>query len=235
MWDKPELLDRVANALFVLAFALAAAGALLFITRLPAFALHEVRIDNPLAHVTREQIEDVVRRDLAGNFFTLDLVRLRAGFERLPWVRRADVRRAWPDRVDVALEEQVPLARWGPPGDGALVNVEGEVFAATLDGALPVFVGPDAASAKEIAIQYDYFRRSLAAVNEVPAEVNVSSRRAWQLKLASGTTLELGRDDIEARLDRFVTVYARSVGHLPRRPDYVDLRYPNGFAARMPG
>jgi len=234
MWNNPGLLNAVANLLFAAAFASAACGATLFVARLPAFALHEVQVGNVLAHVTREQIEEVVRHDLAGNFFTLDLARLRAGFERLPWVRSADVRRAWPDRIDVTLEEQEPLARWGPAEDGALVNVHGEVFNAAYDGVLPVFGGPPA-SAAEIAVQYDYFRRSLAAINDAPVEVQVSPRRAWQLRLASGLTLELGRDDIEARLDRFVAVYARSIGQLPKRPDYVDLRYPNGFAVRMPG
>ncbi len=232
MWDKPGLLNAVANLLFAGALVLAVYGAGLFIVRQPVFALHEVRVSNVLTHVTRDQIEEVVGHDIAGNFFTLDLVRLRAGFERLAWVRAADVRREWPDRVSVALEEQVPLARWG---NDALVNIHGEVFAAAYDSALPVFIGPDPASAKEIAIQYDYFRRTLVALDDAPAQVQVSPRRAWKVRLASGLTLELGRDDIEARLDRFVATYARTVGQLPYRPDYVDLRYSNGFAVRVPG
>jgi cell division protein FtsQ len=232
MWDKPGFLNAVANLLFAGAFVLAAYDAGLFILRQSVFALREVRVSNALTHVTRDQIEEVVGHDIAGNFFTLDLMRLRAGFEQLPWVRTADVRREWPDRVNVALEEQVPLARWG---NDALVNIHGEVFAAAYDSVLPVFIGPDAASAKEITIQYDYFRRSLAAIDEAPAQVQMSPRRAWEVRLASGLTLELGRDDIEARLDRFVAAYARTVGQLPHRPAYVDLRYSNGFAVRVPG
>jgi len=234
MWNKPGQLNAIANILFVAAVVIAAYGVALFAARLPVFALHEVQVGRPLAHVTREQIEEVVKRDLAGNFFTLDLARLRAGFERLPWVRRADVRREWPDRIDVTFEEQQPLARWGPTEDGALVNVHGEVFNAAYDGVLPVFSGPPA-SAAEIAAEYEYFHRNLAAINETPVRMQVSPRRAWRVQLASGMTLELGRDDIEARLDRFVAVYARTVGQLSKRPDYVDLRYPNGFAVRMPG
>ena len=232
MWDKPGLLNAVANLLFAGALMLATYGTGLFIVRQPVFALHELRVSNSLIHVTSDQIEEVAGQDIAGNFFTLDLERLRTGFERLPWVRSADVRREWPDRVNVTLEEQVPLARWG---NDALVNIHGEVFAAAYDGVLPVFIGPDAASAKEIAVQYDYFRRALAALDDAPAQVQMSLRRAWRLQLTSGLTLELGRDDIEARLDRFVAAYARTVGQLPHRPDYVDLRYSNGFAVRVPG
>ena len=31
-------------------------------------------------------------------------------------MRRVEVRRAWPDRIEIRLEEHVPLARWGADG-----------------------------------------------------------------------------------------------------------------------
>ncbi len=198
--------------------------------RLPVFPLREVRITQELAHVTPDQVETIVAHEFSGNFFTLDLARARAGFEKLPWVRNVNVRRQWPDRLDVTLEEHVPLGRWG---SAALVNTYGELFAAAYDGDLPLFVGPPG-SAKEIAIQYGYFQRSLGALGVAPVQVQVSARRAWQVRLASGLTLELGRENVEARLDRFVAVYARTVGQLQRRITYVDLRYPNGFAVGIP-
>ena len=75
-----------------------------------------------------------------------------------------------------------------------------------------MFNGPEG-TAKEIAIQYQYFRRSLAAIGQTPAQVQISPRRAWQVKLASGLTLELGREHVEARLARFV---ARLRAHASR-------------------
>src|SRR5262249_69241 len=144
--------------------------------------------------------------------------------------RRADVRRHWPDRLEVTLEEHVPLARWG---NRALVNVHGEVFEGAYDGALPVFNGP-AGTAKEMAIQYEYFRSRLAPIGQPPAQLRIAPRRAGQVKLESGLTLELGREQIEKRLARFVAAYERTAVKLGRRIDYVDLRYPNGFAVRIP-
>jgi cell division protein FtsQ len=63
-------------------------------------------------------------------------------------------------------------------------------------------------------------------------EVILTPRLAWQLKLSSGVRLALGRDAdaAEVRLERFVQAAAKGVA----RYDYVDLRYPNGFALRMP-
>ncbi len=231
MWDKPDILNTIAGALFAAALLLAAYGSVHYVVRLPVFPLREVRIDGELAHVTREQLETLARRELKGNFFTLDLGEARAAFATLPWVRKVEVRRQWPDRLEVALEEHVPLARWG---NAALVNTHGDVFTAAYDGAaIPLFIGPPE-SAKEIAIQYGYFLRRLATIGQVPVEVQVSPRRAWQVRLASGLTLRLGRERIEARLDRYIAVYDRSLGRLQRKLDYVDLRYPNGFAVRIP-
>ena len=230
MWDRPDILNGVASALFAAAFLLVAYAAVHYAVRLPGFPLREVQITHALAHVTSDQVEAIVAREIRGNFFTLDLAHARAGFEKLPWVRNVNVRRQWPDRLEVTLEEHVPLGRWG---NAALVNTYGEMFVAAYDGKLPVFVGPPG-SAKEIAIQYGYFQRSLAAIGLTPAQVQVSARRAWQVRLATGITLELGRENVEARLDRFIAVYARTVGRLQRRLTYVDLRYPNGFAVGIP-
>jgi len=230
MWNRPELLNALASTVYAAAAVIALYAGVLAVIHLPFFPLREVRVVEKPAHVTPEQVAAVVSRELRGNFFTIDLAAARAAFETVSWVRRVQVRRHWPDRLEVAFEEHVPLARWG---DRALVNVHGEVFQASYEGELPAFKGPDG-SAKEIAIQYEYFRRSLAAIGQTPAQVQISPRRAWQLKLASGLTLELGREHVEARLARFIAAYERTLAKLGRSLDYVDLRYPNGFAVRIP-
>ncbi|MCC6535106.1 MAG: cell division protein FtsQ/DivIB [Burkholderiales bacterium] len=229
MWDRPEPLNAIANALFAVAFLAVLYAAFVLAVRLPVFPLREVVLKSEPRLVQRAEIEAVARRDLRGTFFTIDLARARKGFESIPWVRRADLRRHWPGRLEVRLEEHVPLARWGTLG---LVNLQGEIFNAAYDGALPVFNGP-AGAAKEMAIQYAYFRASLQPIGRVPVQVNVSARRAWSLKLDGGLTLELGRNDLENRLERFVQNYQRAALLLGRRMDHADLRYGNGFAVRV--
>ncbi|MDH5536222.1 MAG: cell division protein FtsQ/DivIB [Betaproteobacteria bacterium] len=230
MWDRPDLLNRMADLLLAVAAMLVLYGAVYYVVRLPVFALREVQVTGRVSHVTAGEVAEVVRHHIRGNFFTLDLASARAAFETLPWVRSANLRRHWPDRLDVTLEEHAPLARWGRAG---LVSTHGEVFEGTYEGPLPEFVGP-AGAAKEMAIQYEYFRSSLASVGRVPLQIQVSPRRAWQISLDGGTTLELGREQMEARLSRFVAVYNRTVVPLNRPIDYVDLRYANGFAVRIP-
>jgi cell division protein FtsQ len=172
-----------------------------------------------------------MRREVRGTVFTVDLDSVRGGFEKLPWVRAVEVRRQWPPGLRVVLEEHVALARWGGL---ALVNTHGELFEAATDRALPVFVGPSG-SAPEIAARYGAFSRLLAPLGQRVTQVSVSPRRSWLIRLDGGLAIALGRERMEERLDRFVAVYERSVGALPRRPAYVDLRYPNGFAVRVVG
>jgi len=231
MWDKPAVLNRFSDLLVVAALLGLLYGGAAWVVQLPIFPITEVRVATPLMHVTREQVESIVRREVRGNFFTLHLSSTRLAFEKLPWVRRADVRRQWPGALEVVLTEHVPLARWGK---SALVNVHGEVFEAAFDGTLPVFNGPDG-SAKEMAIQYEHFRRSLAEIGKVPGEVNVSPRRAWQIRLDDGMTVDFGREKVEERLRRFVSTYPRTIARMTHPVDRVDLRYANGFAARVPG
>jgi len=230
MWNRPALMNRVANALFTVAAVLALVIAWKLAARQPVFELREVVVGGSLAHVTRGEVEDAVRRGLKGNFLTLDPAAVSVSFQKLPWVRRAGVRRQWPAGLEVALEEHVPLARWA---EGGLVNTQGEVFRAGYDGELPVFAGPEG-TAREIAIQYRYFRESLATIGETPVRVEVSPRRAWRLKLASGVTLVLGREQVETRLARFIALHERTLAPLGRRVDFVDMRYANGFAVRFP-
>ena len=229
MWDRPDILNRVANALFALAALGLAYGAIWTVVRLPAFALREMTVTGEARHITRAQVEAIAKNELKGTFFTLNLPRVRTAFEKLPWVREVNLRRRWPARLEVQVVEHVPLARWG---SDALVNTHGEVFQAAYDGNLPTFVGPQG-TAKEIAIQYDFFRTQLAAIGSTPVMVQVTPRRAWQVRLEGGPTLELGRADIEARLARYLQVHERTVGALKRRIEYVDLRYANGFAVRI--
>ncbi len=146
-------------------------------------------------------------------------------------MRRVEVRRVWPDRLHVVLEEHVALARWG---DSALVNTHGELFSAASDASLPMFSGPSG-SAPEVARRYLRLREALAPAGLVPAELTLSERRAWELRLAGGLLLRLGRDQVEERLATFLAVYAQTVAPVASRLDYVDLRYPNGFAVRVSG
>ena len=236
MWDDPRQMNAVAVCVAVAALAMLALAALAWAVRQPVFAFREVVIYGPLVRANPAHLEAVIREELRGTFFTMRLADARGSLSRVPWVRGLALRRAWPGRLEVTVSEHEPLARWN---DSALVNTHGETFTADYAGELPQFTGPDG-SAAEVATRFREFGEMLRAAKLVIAEIRLSARGGWRLKTEGSNplTLELGRLDASARLTRFVAHYGGTLGRLQRaglRVDQVDLRYRNGFAARVPG
>jgi len=249
VWDNPRLLNATANALVALAAVIFAYAGLQLLLRSPLFPLREIVVRGDIKHADSAEIESAAD-GAGGNFFAVDLAALRARLEKVTWVRRVDLRRAWPDRIELLLEEHVAFARWG---GGGLVNTFGEPFSAPIEDAaaarLPLFAGP-AGSEGELTRRFRHFAGLLAPLGESPDRVVLTPRYAWQLRLGGAgvrsLTLELGRDGaepVEQRLARFVAAYPDSLGRLPQQTAatgadaarHVDLRYPNGFALRVAG
>jgi len=158
MWDRPALLNWIANLLFALSVVVMLYAMLYLVVHLPIFPLREVKVDGQLSHVSREQVNLIVAKHLNGNFFTLDLVKARDAFEKLPWARNVSVRRRWPDKLEVVIEEHQELARWGSV---VLVNTHGELFHAASGSDLPIFYGPGD-GVIEVASQYADTKARLA-------------------------------------------------------------------------
>ncbi len=237
MWDDPRALNAAAVTLAAIAGAMLAYAALIWLVRQPVFALREVAVDGPLERASAAHLEAVIRGELVGTFFTLDLRRAQRSLAQVPWVRGVALRRQWPGKLDVRIGEHEPLARWNESG---LVNRQGEVFAAAYDGELPQFAGPEG-RATEMAERLRAWNALLAARRLAVQSITLSARGGWQLVAQSergALAIELGRDDADARLAQFVAAYPRTIGVLARagtRVDAVDLRYRNGFAVRLPG
>ncbi len=236
MWDDARQLNTVAAGLALIATCALAWGALAWLLRQPVLEFREVVVTGGLVRASPAHLERVIRDELAGTFFTMNLDRARNALAQVPWVRRVALRRRWPRRLEVMLEEHVPLARWN---DSGLVDVDGEVFGADFDGELPQFTGPEARAA-DVTARYREWGALLARLSFSVDAVTLSPRGGWRLNTTGPVgrlEIELGRDEPSERLARFVDAYARTVGALSRagtRIDHVDLRYRNGFAARVP-
>lgn len=224
----------------LLSAAVLAYAALVSALRLPFFPLKQLAVFSTLDHVTPAQLESAARSSLAGNFFTVNLDRVRGELEKLPWVRSASLRRHWPDGIELTIEEQVAAARWrSSEGETRLVNSHGEVFAAAWaegPAALPLFGGPEGSAASMLA-RYREFAGLLAPLGRSSRTMTLTARQAWQLRLDNELTLQLGRDQAEhplqERLQRFVATYPEIRARANAPITAIDMRYPNGFALRL--
>jgi cell division protein FtsQ len=211
-----------------------------WVARQPYFAVHSIQIEGDVTHNSVATIRANTVTRLQGNFFNLDLQAVRATFENLPWVRQAVVRRVWPDRLVVRLEEQRAAAVWaGDEGNDRLVNTFGDVFDANVgdvdEDRLPVFDGPED-SAETMLEMYHRLVAVFQPMDLTPARVSLSDRGSWQIELDNGAVVEIGRgteDEVVARCARFVRTVAQVAARQPRGWSYADLRHADGYALRL--
>jgi cell division protein FtsQ len=208
--------------------------------------LKTIRIEGKLVKTDLAALRALAAPKLAGNFFALDLAQARAVFETVPWVRRANVRRVWPDVIEVSIEEHRAVAFWDD-GDGKsrLVNEYGEVFDANLgevDQALPVLRGPEG-TARRMLVVHGQLGPVLEPMGSRLDQLRLSRRGSWQAVLDNGTVLDLGRagdqGDMTELLDRTAR-FVRTVGEVQGRFGqpairHADLRHVNGYALRLDG
>ena len=187
-----------------------------------------IEVQGELHHHSSELLRETLVKRLQGGFLTADLSALKQAAEELAWVGGASIRRVWPDRLQVRVVEHRPVARW--KGDG-LVTAEGVVFRprGVIPAGLPMLEG-DEQQSRELVERYLKWRDSLMMAGQLIDAVSVDARGAWGLDLVSGTRLELGTDDIEQRLTRYIA--AASQLEAAGRARVVDLRYSNGFAVK---
>ena len=245
MWHDIRMLNATTNTLLgILVVSLLASGAW-WVAQRPMCTLKLIRVEGvgemQLRHVNPSTVRSTALPRIKGNFFTANLDMVRGAFEAVPWVRRVTVRREWPNKLIVTVEEHEALGTWGE--DGRLLSVKGDVFTANLaeaeeDGELVQFSGPDG-SEKEVVTRYRELRDWFAAIKLVPEAVQLSNRYAWTVKLNNGMTVDLGREQskttLKDRVDRLVGIYPQLVTRLPDRIESVDMRYTNGLALKAQG
>jgi cell division protein FtsQ len=228
MWDNPDALNRLTRMILAatLLFALWTAGRALLDAWFP---FRQITVHGALHPETRQAVRTLSPR-LAGGFFSMDLEGVHAAFEKLPWVRHAEVRRLWPGRLVVNLEEHRAAAAWN---DRALLDVHGEVFEGAMWRGMPRFYAPEGME-REVARRYGEFARIVAPLGVRVEQLVVSARQSWRVRLTGGISVELGREKLNERLVRFARFYpaaVSTVGPIGR----FDMRYPNGFAGETQG
>lgn len=239
-----RLMNVTATVLFAAGIVLLLAAGLWWALRHPLFAISGITVQGDVAHNNAVTLRANVAPRLAGNFFTVNLAAARDAFEGVPWVRAAVVRREFPNRLRVSLEEHRAVALWGAEGEDRLVNNFGEVFEANPGDAeadeLPRLSGPQQQAALVLAM-YQALLPLFETVDLRPAHVALTGRGSWQVELDNGAQVELGRgapEEVVARTQRFIQTLTQVTSRYSRRPDALvsaDLRHGDGYAVRLRG
>ncbi|MBL6685352.1 MAG: cell division protein FtsQ/DivIB [Methylophilaceae bacterium] len=192
------------------------------------FPINEIQIKNQYEKVDSLQVDLIIQQYLRGNFFGLDLNLTRNVFKKLPWVREVSVRRIWPDKIEISIEEHQVIARWGNVG---LVNDKGEFFNAAYQDDLPYFWGPKN-FVSEITQKYFEINKILSKELMQIGTISMSDRLSWEIQTDNNIKIVLGRKDILKKITNFVEHYQTVLTEINNRIEYVDMRYKNGFAIK---
>jgi cell division protein FtsQ len=238
------MMRATANALFLL-FALLTLGALTqWVGNHALFAIRAITVVGDVTHNNAVTLRANVLPRLGGSFFTLDLAQAQQTFKAVPWVREAVVRREFPNRLKVVLQEHQAVAYWGAEGDSRLLNSFAEVFEANAGEVeqelLPRLVGP-AGQEPGVLAMYRLLQPMFEGLDLAIEQLELTGRGSWVTRLDTGAVVELGRgtnDEITARTSRFLRTLTQVTARYSRRPDAVetaDLRHPEGYALRLRG
>ena len=238
-----RLMNITATVLFVACGLLLAAALGWWVLRNPVFAIGGITVEGDVTHNSAATLRANVAPRLRGNFFTLDLRQAQAAFEAVPWVRHAIVKREFPNRLKVRLEEHQAEAEWGADADSRMVNSFGEVFdanAGDVDDDLPRLAGPDG-TAPQVLAMYQRLKTLFEPLDLEVDQLTLGGRGNWTLQLDSGATVELGRgsdEEVLERTRRFTQTLTQVTSKYGRRPEALvtaDLRHADGYAIRLRG
>lgn len=242
-WDI-RLMQATAAMLMLVFAGLVAYQVIGGVARLGLFTVSAVSVHGEVAHSNAVTVRANVMPHLGGSIMTLDLQHTRSVFEALPWVRHAIVRREFPNRLRVTLQEHHAIAYWGDEAEPRLMNNFGEVFEANIGEVdkenLPRLIGPSE-QASAILATYQTLAPEFAVLDFSIDQLELSARGAWRVQLDNGATLELGSGtvaELRERVARFVHTLTQVASRHGRRVyavESADLRYAQGYALRLQG
>ena len=239
-----RLMNATATALFIAFAGLMLWAAIAWVGRSPVFAITGITVTGDLNHTSAKALRANMASKLSGTFLTVDLERARQVFEAVPWVRRAVVKRDFPNRLRVTLQEHRAVAYWGADGESRLLNSFGEIFEANVGEVEPEILarlmGPDGQSAQVLAM-YQALQSLFEGMDLSAEQFELTARDGWRVRLENGAMVELGRgstEEVMARTARFLKTVSRVTANYGRKPDALesaDLRHEDGYAIRLRG
>ena len=201
--------------------------------KLDRWPIRWLEVDGAFERVSAEQVRKAAAPLVDESFFSVDPRAIEAATRELPWVNQVVVEKTWPDTVRLYVTEYVPVAHWV---EGQLIATNGDTF--SVPGAegiqgLPWLEGPEG-SATQVIEAWLAFNDILQPTGQVIERISLDPRGAWTLELAQGTTVNIGREDAQLRVERLANAWYPLRALRGVAPLRVDLRYSNGFAVRWP-
>ena len=239
--QQVERLNKLGRSLLlllatVLSFATITLIAMDQLFRPDSFTIDQLKIKGKFSYMQPTDVEEVVRSNVIGNFFSVELDSIEQQVEALPWVERAEVRREWPDTLMVHISEHRPIMKWGKDrwvnSQGAVVELPGQIKLSQ-----SIVLNGNQRDSKLILQRALQWAKELKAIGLTLESVSLSDSHAWKLGLSYPLNnyefdMFLGRVDVDQRLQRFIYLFEEQFRQGGKQLQRVDARYPNGLAIK---
>ena len=178
------------------------------------------------------QLESIKASLVDVDIASREVEQVKQALSELDWVHHANVRKNWPNAIEVEVFPESVIAYWN---DNGFINSEGSVVSTGIlvGGDLPHLYGTEG-SEQDVMKQFQQLSQMLNSYGEGIKVLTVTDRGAWSLETKNGVEVLLGKEDLKARMRRFLSVSVR----LAERGDAMfvermDARYMNGVAVRF--
>jgi len=233
MWNDPPRLNYLSSAVFFGALLALFAALFHVLSWQPRFFVKHIMVKNHLNHLDGKSLVVALQPFLPANTIHSNLEAIRKAIATLPFVKRVEITRVFPDTLEIAIEEYHPVARWK---NGGLIAEDGTVFSAQSTDPLPIILTEEALIEPSLETLKN-MRSLFKLIGKDIATLIVTPRESVALRLTDGTGIIIGRDDVIFRAMRFVRLYPlwQQKLHLNGSEGkfrLFDLRYTHGFAIR---
>lgn len=189
--------------------------------------IETIQLTGTFQHINQQEVEATLRPFVGEGFFSLDIQKVRNSLSQKSWTESVSIRRVWPDRMEIQIVEKKPVARWDRDH---LLSDKAQIFQAEAEAFqnLPRVYGANV-DPETVLSQYYKIAQQFQTLDETISEINIDSRGSVGIELAGGFKIKLGRENVDHKIARLVSIYAQNIK--PRRAEIhqLDLRYSNGF------
>jgi len=224
-----SLINKVTSLMFIASLIL---WGYVEMTDADRFPIEHVKITGNYPHIHHKKIENALVPLVQNGFFNLPMAQLQQTLEQFPWIAHVELKRQWPDTLIVNIFEHQAYCLWN---DTTVIATDNRLFKPpepTLLKHLPKLYGPNGTE-QIVLSMFEQLEEQLKPLQISVASLTLDNYYTWRMQLTNNLIVNLGREDVVARVGRFAKAYPKVFANQSAdAAEYIDMRYQHGMAVK---
>lgn len=202
--------------------------------RLESLTIKTVHINGERQYENSNAVTKIIGAYTNDDFFNLKIEAMRDHLMEVSWVKSVSLRKEWPDRLVVNIQEHHPFAHWQDEHQRDwLLSKRGVKFESefALPQGMPVLSGQNV-DIEKVMRQYKHVSLTLLDKKLNVKKMNLNTRHEWLITLSNGVQVKYLDDDSDMAIERMLLALSILTTLQLEQVDTIDLRYEHGFAIR---